>query len=140
RLLPLATRAHGAGLEDGRALRLAPDERAAFDALARAHGCTPFMAWYAVFAALLARYTGQPDFGVGAAMVNRERPGADTALGFFTNTVVLRTDLSGDPSFRELLSRARTTAVDAYRHQALPFDVAVADQPVARSPGDNPLY
>ena len=116
------------------------DENRALRALANAQGCTSFMVWYAAFSAVMARYSGQTDFGLGAVIANRDAPGTEALLGFFTNTVVLRTDLGGDPTFRELLSRARTTAVEVYRHQALPFDVVVQDQGAVRRAGETPLY
>src|SRR5262249_15052259 len=103
----------GPGVEGHCVLRFSAEESSAWQALDREHGETPFMALYAALAAVLARYSGQVDFGVGAVIANREAPGAESLLGFFTNTVVLRTDLGGDPTVRELLERARTTAIGA---------------------------
>ncbi|WP_170229880.1 non-ribosomal peptide synthase/polyketide synthase [Polyangium fumosum] len=130
----------GPGPEASVKVRIPADASSALQALARDHGCTPFMAWYAVLTAVLSRYSGQKDFGLGAVIANREAPGASHLLGFFTNTVVLRTDLSGNPTFAELLSRARRTSLDAYEHQALPFDIVVQDQGLSRHAGENPLY
>ncbi|WP_434424795.1 amino acid adenylation domain-containing protein [Nannocystis pusilla] len=135
-----AAPAGGPGLEGSVALRVSPEVSRGLQALARAHGCTPFMAWYAALTAVLSRYSGQADFGLGAVIANREVPGTTDLLGFFTNTVVLRTDLSGDPTFAELLARARRTALDAYEHQALPFDVVVQDLGLSRQAGENPLF
>ncbi|WP_143825693.1 non-ribosomal peptide synthase/polyketide synthase [Nannocystis exedens] len=135
-----AAPARGPGLEASVALRVPLEASRGLQALARAHGCTPFMAWYAALTAVLSRYSGQTDFGLGAVIANREVPGTADLLGFFTNTVVLRTDLSGDPTFAELLARARRTALDAYEHQALPFDVVVQDQGLSRQAGENPLF
>ncbi|MDC0716420.1 non-ribosomal peptide synthetase [Nannocystis bainbridge] len=135
-----AAPARGPGLEASAALRIPLAVSRGLQALARAHGCTLFMAWYAAFAAVLSRYSGQQDFGLGAVIANREVPGAAELLGFFTNTVVLRTDLAGDPSFAELLARARRTALESYEHQALPFDVVVQDQGLARQAGESPLF
>lgn len=128
--LPIA---HGAGAgprgAEGRVVRCIPGAIAGpFAHFARQNGCTLFMAWYAVFIALLSRYAQQTDFGVTSVMANRDVPGTESLLGFFTNTVILRTDLAGDPSIRELLARARKTAVEAYRHQSMPFDVVIQDQ------------
>jgi amino acid adenylation domain-containing protein len=131
---------HGPGPEALMSLRLPAETGQALRALCRASGCTMFMGWYAVLLALLSRTSGQTDFGLGAVIANREVAGTEGLLGFFSNTIVLRTDVGGDPSFRELLSRARTNAIEAYRHQALPFDVVVQDQGVVRRAGDNPLY
>ncbi|MGK3987806.1 amino acid adenylation domain-containing protein [Sorangium sp. So ce136] len=128
------------GPEGTLSLRLSDPTSRGLVALARAAGGTRFMVWYAALSALLSRYSHQTDFGLGAVVANREVEGTEGPLGFFTNTVVLRTDLSGDPPFRELLRRARITAVDAYRHQSLPFDLVVQDQGVARRAGENPLY
>ncbi|MDI1443592.1 non-ribosomal peptide synthase/polyketide synthase [Polyangium sp. 6x1] len=130
----------GPGREASVMLRIPAHASRALHALARDCGCTPFMAWYAVLTSVLSRYSGQKDFGLGAVIANREVPGAANLLGFFTNTVVLRTDLSGDPTFAELLARARRTSLDAYEHQALPFDVVVQDQGLSRQAGENPLF
>ncbi|MFZ6180955.1 non-ribosomal peptide synthase/polyketide synthase [Nannocystis pusilla] len=138
--LPIVHTAPGRGREASVALGVPPEASRGLQALAREHGCTPFMAWYAALAAVLSRYSGQTDFGLGAVIANREVPGTADLLGFFTNTVVLRTDLAGDPTFRELLARTRRTALDAYEHQALPFDVVVQDQGLSRQAGENPLF
>ncbi|WP_272426882.1 non-ribosomal peptide synthetase [Polyangium jinanense] len=130
----------GPGPEASVMLRIPQHASSALSALARGHGCTPFMAWYAVLTAVLSRYSGQKDFGLGAVIANREVPGAESLLGFFTNTVVLRTDLSGNPTFGELLSRARRTSLSAYEHQALSFDIVMQDQGLSRQAGENPLY
>ncbi|HZF48381.1 MAG TPA: amino acid adenylation domain-containing protein [Polyangiaceae bacterium] len=130
----------GPGPEGHVSCRVPLSTSRALHALARANGCTLFMAYYAAVAAVLSRSSGQADFGLGAAMANREVAGTENILGFFTNTVVLRADLAGDPTFLELLGRAKRTAVDAYRHQALPFDVVVQDQHVARRAGETPFY
>ncbi|MCY1065249.1 non-ribosomal peptide synthase/polyketide synthase [Nannocystis sp. RBIL2] len=138
--LPIVRTAPGRGPEASVALGVPVEASRGLQALARDHGCTPFMAWYAALTAVLSRYSGQADFGLGAVIANREVPGTADLLGFFTNTVVLRTDLAGDPTFRELLARARRTALDAYEHQALPFDVVVQDQGLSRQAGENPLF
>ena len=73
-------------------------------------GVTPFMTLLAGFQAILHRYTGQDDFAVGSPIANRNRVETEGLVGFFVNTLVLRADLSGDPTFRQLLSRVRETA------------------------------
>ncbi|MFY0534435.1 condensation domain-containing protein [Nannocystis pusilla] len=128
------------GPEGQASLRLSPEVSRQLQALAHESAATPFMAWYAALAAVLSRYSGQRDFGLGAVVANRQIAGTEGMLGFFTNTVVLRTDLSGDPTFAELLARARRTALDAYEHQALPFDVVVQEQGLSRQAGENPLF
>ncbi|SFX77633.1 amino acid adenylation domain-containing protein [Streptomyces atratus] len=107
-------------------------------ALAGAQRATPFMVYLAVFWSLLHRYTGQSDFAVGSPIAGRTHADTQDLIGLFLNTLVLRADLSGDPSFTELLRRARVTAVDAYAHQDVPFervvDALVVDRDLATHP------
>jgi amino acid adenylation domain-containing protein len=93
--------------------------------VAREEGATLFMVLLAAFKTLLARYTGQPDLVVGTPVANRGRPETAGLVGFFANTLALRTDLAGDPTFREALRRVRDTALGAYAHEELPFDQVV---------------
>jgi amino acid adenylation domain-containing protein len=93
--------------------------------MAAGRGATPFMALTAAFAALLHRYSGQTDVVLGAAIANRAHPDLEGLIGFFVNTLALRADVSGDPTFVALLDRVRDTTVDAYDHQDLPFEVLV---------------
>ncbi|MFI4931372.1 MAG: amino acid adenylation domain-containing protein, partial [Burkholderiales bacterium] len=90
--------------------------------LAVAHGATPFMVLLAGFKLLLARYCNQHDIAVGSPIANRLRADTEDLVGTMVNTLVLRTDLSGDPSFVELLSRVKETALGAYAHQNLPYE------------------
>jgi natural product biosynthesis luciferase-like monooxygenase protein len=90
--------------------------------LAQQEKTTLFAVLLSGFKTLLHRYTGQRDLLVGTPVANRNRAEIESLIGFFVNTLVLRTDLSGDPSFRELLRRVHTVAVDAQAHQDLPFD------------------
>ncbi|MFJ2264641.1 non-ribosomal peptide synthase/polyketide synthase [Streptomyces sp. NPDC087844] len=96
-------------------------------ALSRAHGSTMFMTLLAAFDVLLGRYCDTDDVVVGTAVANRNRAETESLIGFFVNTLVLRTDLSGDPTFAELLARVRDMALDAYAHQDLPFEQLVDD-------------
>ena len=112
-------------------------------ALSRQEGATLFMTLLAAFQALLHRYTGQDDIVVGTPIAGRNRSEVEGLIGFFVNTLVLRGDLSGDPSFRELLRRVKQVALEAYAHQDVPFEQLVeALQPdrdpsrVAAVPGD----
>jgi non-ribosomal peptide synthetase component F len=78
------------------------------------------MTLLAAFKLLLVRYTGVEDIAVGSPIAGRNRPELENLIGIFLNTLVLRTDLSGNPSFRELLRRIRQTTMDAYTHQDIP--------------------
>ncbi|MCI0387273.1 MAG: condensation domain-containing protein, partial [Acidobacteria bacterium] len=88
---------------------------------------TLFMTLLAAFQTLLHRYTSQDDISVGTPIANRNWADIEGLIGCFINTLVMRTDLSGDPSFRELLSRVRNVAIDAYAHQDLPFEKLVEE-------------
>jgi amino acid adenylation domain-containing protein len=105
-------------------------DRAVLDGLreiSRAHGASLFMTTLAGFAVALSRASGQTDFGVGVPATNRERVELERLIGCFANTLVLRMDVSGDPTFAELVDRVRATALAAYAHQDLPFDRLVEE-------------
>ncbi|WP_433234970.1 amino acid adenylation domain-containing protein [Actinomadura nitritigenes] len=108
--------------------------------LSRRAGTSMFMTLLAGFQALLARYTGQDDIPVGTMVAGRTHPATERLIGFFVNTLVLRTDVSGDPTFAELLVRVRRTALDAYTHQEVPFEHLVEVLQPARDRGRNPLF
>jgi amino acid adenylation domain-containing protein len=108
--------------------------------LSRQEGVTLFMTLLAGFKTLLARYTGQDDILVGSPATNRNRTGIEGLIGFLVNVLVMRTDLSGDPSFRQLLSRVRDVALEAYAHQDMPFEKLVEELQPARDLSYNPLY
>ncbi|MGA2224692.1 MAG: amino acid adenylation domain-containing protein, partial [Syntrophobacteraceae bacterium] len=109
-------------------------------ALSQREGVTLFMTLLAAFQALLHRYTGQDDIIVGSPIANRNRLETEGLIGFFANTLVLRTDLSGNPTFRKLLVRVREMALGAYAHQDLPFERLVEELHVARDLSYNPLF
>ncbi len=109
-------------------------------ALARRQGWTPFMLLLAAFDALLARLTGERDLVVGVPVANRTRLETEGVIGFFTNTLALRVDLAGDPSFRALARRVRAATLDAYAHQDLPFERLVEELAPSRERGRNPLF
>ncbi|NMO20133.1 LLM class flavin-dependent oxidoreductase [Pyxidicoccus fallax] len=109
-------------------------------AMGRREGCTLFVTLAAAWTALLHRYSGQEDFGVGTVVAHRERPELRDVVGFFAHTLVLRGDVAGQPSFRELLSRTRRAFHEALAHTDLPFEEVVAAARVARGGADNPLF
>jgi amino acid adenylation domain-containing protein len=111
-----------------------------FKTLSRQEGVTLFMTLLAAFKVLLYRYTSQDDLIVGTPIANRNRLETEGLIGFFVNALVLRTDLSGNPSFRELLRRVREVCLGAYGHQDLPFDRLVEELHVKRDLSRNPLF
>ena len=112
----------------------------ALKALSQREGVTLFMTLLAAFQTLLHRYTGQDDIIVGSANANRNRLEIEGLIGFFVNTLVLRTDLSGNPTFCDLLKRVRKVALGAYAYQELPFDKLVEELQVPRDLSYNPLF
>jgi amino acid adenylation domain-containing protein len=111
-----------------------------FQSLARRHDVTDFMALVALFQVLLSRYTGQEDICVGSPVTHRTRAEVSRVLGFFSNMVVLRGRLDGNPTFREFLHKVRDTVLSAYAHQDLPFEQLVAELQPERVPGRNPFF
>ncbi|MBW4592770.1 MAG: amino acid adenylation domain-containing protein [Brasilonema angustatum HA4187-MV1] len=116
-------------------------ESKALQTLARQEGVTLFMTLLAGFQVLLQRYTSQDDIVVGTDVANRNQAEMESLIGFFVNLLVLRTDLSGNPSFQELLKRVRSVALGAYAHQDLPFEELVkALQPERNLSNTPPLF
>ena len=109
-------------------------------ALALQEGATLFMVLLAAFQVLLYRYTGQEDLCVGTPVANRDRAELEGLIGFFVNTLALRTDLGGEPTFRELLRRVREETLAAYEHQDLPFEMVVEAVRPERDTSYNPLF
>jgi amino acid adenylation domain-containing protein len=108
--------------------------------LSREYGASLFMMLLAGFQALLSRYTGQRDIVVGTPVANRNRAETEGIIGLFANTLVLRTDLAGDPDFGEMVERVKATTLNAYAHQELPFEKLVEELNPERRLSHNPLY
>ncbi len=108
--------------------------------LSQQEGVTLFMTLLAAFKTLLYHYTKQEDILVGSPIANRNRSELEGLIGFFVNTLVLRTNLSYNPSFKELLQRVRETALGAYAHQDLPFEKLVAELQPERTLNHSPLF
>ncbi|MFJ4499594.1 amino acid adenylation domain-containing protein [Streptomyces sp. NPDC088864] len=110
------------------------------DALARTRRCTPFMVLLAAYQATLHRCTGQRDFCVGVPTAGRNGPDEERAIGYFSRTLVLRSDLTGAPTFADLLRRARTTVLGAFAHDRIPFEELAESLKLDRDPGRTPLF
>ncbi|HEU4435170.1 MAG TPA: amino acid adenylation domain-containing protein, partial [Pyrinomonadaceae bacterium] len=108
--------------------------------LSQREGATLFMALLAAFKTLLYRFTGQEDIVVGTPIAGRNRIEIEGLIGFFVNTLVLRTDLSGEPTFQELVARVRQTALGASAHQDLPFEKLVEELQPERDLSRTPLF
>ena len=102
--------------------------------------CTPYMVMLGAFHILLSRLSGETDVVVGSGLANRRLPGSESLLGMFVNTVVMRVDLSGDPTIDEALVRVRAAALGALDNQELPFEEVVRALAPQRQAGRNPLY
>jgi FkbH-like protein len=113
---------------------------AALEASSRRDGVTLFMTLLAALQTLLHLYAGQDDIVVGSPVADRTGPETEALNGFFANTLILRTDLSGNPTFRELLQRVREVTLDAYEHQEMPFERLVEELQAPRDLGHNPLF
>ena len=98
------------------------------------------MSLLAAWTSLLARYGGDEDIVIGSPVANRTQSAIEPLIGFFVNTLALRTDLSGNPSFAELLARVRHSCLEAYAHQEIPFESLVEALGVPRSLSHAPLF
>ncbi|KAA3617202.1 MAG: amino acid adenylation domain-containing protein [Calditrichaeota bacterium] len=108
--------------------------------LTRKEGITPFMALLSAFYILLYKYSLQEDITVGTPIANRTQTETEVLIGFFINTLVIRADLSGDPTFKEFAQRVRKTTLESYAHQDLPFEMLVEAIQPERSMSHSPLF
>jgi surfactin family lipopeptide synthetase A len=121
-------------------LRLPAALSQALKTLAQREDATLFMMLLAIWQLLLRRYSGQNDLVIGSVTAGRSRRELETLIGYFVDNLVLRTDLSGNPSFRELLRRTRSTTLDAFAHQDVPFEQLVETLQPERNPSYSPLF
>jgi len=108
--------------------------------LSKQEGATLFMTLLAAFAVLLQRYASQEDIAVGSPIANRGRAEVENLIGFFVNSLVMRIDVSGNPSFRSLLERVSKTSMEAFKRQDLPFETLVDELEPERDLSRNPLF
>ncbi|MBB4372446.1 amino acid adenylation domain-containing protein [Bradyrhizobium sp. cir1] len=109
-------------------------------ALSQAQGVTPFMTLLAAFQCLLFRHTSHEDVATGSLIANRNQIESERLIGLFANTLILRNDFGGDPSFGEMLRRVRQVTLDAYRNQDLPIEEVLRALQIARRTDGNPLF
>jgi amino acid adenylation domain-containing protein len=119
---------------------LSPELTQSLRELSRREGATLYMTLLAGYNTLLHYYTGQSDIVIGTEVANRNRGETESLIGFFVNELVMRTDLTGNPTFRELMGRVREVTLGAYGHQDMPFDRLVDALKVERSPAYHPLF
>ena len=119
---------------------LSRDLSARLSELSRREDTTLFMTLLAAFYVLLNRYTGEIDIVLGTPVANRRRQELESLIGFFVNTLALRVNLSGDPSFRELLAQVREVSLGAFAHEDLPFEMVVEEVCSIRDLSRNPLF
>lgn len=135
---PRPGRSSGAGAR----ISVELDEKttAALKDMCRREGVTPFMALLSAYAITLHRYAGQEDFAIGTPIAGRTHVEVERLIGCFINTLVLRIDLSGAPSYQEVLRRVKDKALGAYAHAELPFEVLVEELNPPRDTGRSPLF
>ena len=121
-------------------IRIDPAVAGQLRGLVQRESATTTIVLLAAFDVLMQRYTGQTDIAIGSPIANRTRTQLEGLLGFFVNTVVMRADLSGDPSFVELVQRVKKVAFAAYENQDLPFEQLVQELQPQRDPSRHPLF
>ncbi len=120
--------------------RIPPGLTARLKALGSAEGASLYMVMLSALALVLRSWTGQDDLVIGSPLAGRERGESERMIGIFLSLLPMRLDLSGDPTFRELLRRARHTALEAYTHQEVSFEALVAALGLEREPTHNPIF
>jgi amino acid adenylation domain-containing protein len=120
--------------------KLSPELMVDLDRLARENGASLFMVLLAAFNVLLARYSGEEDLVIGSAVAGRSHADVEGLIGCFVNPIVFRTDVSGAPTFRDLLGRVKQTVLDAYEHQQVPFDRLVEELRPERRSAKQPFF
>ncbi|MBW4515816.1 MAG: amino acid adenylation domain-containing protein [Timaviella obliquedivisa GSE-PSE-MK23-08B] len=121
-------------------LQFSPTLTQALEAFSQQSGVSLFMTLLAAFQTLLYRYTGQEDIAIGSPIANRHRSELEGLIGFFVNSLVMRSNLSGNPNFRTFLEQVRETTLEAYEHQDLPFEKLVEELDPDRDLSRNPLF
>ncbi|MEU7871446.1 amino acid adenylation domain-containing protein [Dactylosporangium sp. NPDC049140] len=124
----------------GHVLRYGEPLARAVAELGRRFGATPYMTLLAAYQTLLLRYSRQDDFAVGSTVAGRTLPELEGVVGLFANVLALRADLSGDPTFAELLGRVRDRVLDAFDHQETPFDRLVTHLRMPRDVSRSPVF
>jgi amino acid adenylation domain-containing protein len=119
---------------------LRDEQVSALEALARNNGCTLYMALVAAFSILLRRYSGQSDVLIGTPVADRHDPRLEQLIGYFSSAIVLRVRIHPEESFSDLLKQVRTSALDAYRHQEVPFEQLARDVSPQRSLNQPPVF
>jgi hypothetical protein len=123
-----------------RKMYLSPGLTESLKSLGRSQGATLYMTLLAAFQILISRSTGQDDFLVGSPVAGRSRVELQNLIGFFVNTLVLRAEVSGDPTFRELLARVKSTTLEALAHQEVPIERIVEALRPEREASMTPLF
>jgi len=121
-------------------MALSPSSAAALEALAQRSGATLYMVLLAAFRVLLARYGAGENIAIGTPIAGRDRPELEGLVGYFVNMLVMRSDLTGDPRFRQVIERVRADTLDAYANQDVPFERLVAELNPPREAGRNPIF
>jgi amino acid adenylation domain-containing protein len=121
-------------------IELSESLTAELSTLAHRHGATPYMVLLAAFTVLLSRYSRSEDVVVGVPVAVRDNVQVEPLIGYFVNTMAIRADLGGDPTFTEVVERVRDACLGAYRHQDVPFDLVVAELNTTRDLSRPPVY